>query len=664
MARQREKWGTRVGAILAVTGSAVGLGNFLRFPGQAAKYGGGAFLIPYLIAFLIVGLPLAWAEWALGRYGGSMGHNSVPGIFRSLTKRRSGAYIGLLGTLMPVMIYMYYVFVEAWCLAYAWDFLVGSFGKLGSDAKLIGDRFTASVGAGEHGAVFSSSAWRMLVFVGICFVVNFVMIYRGVSKGIEKFCNIAMPLLVICAIVVLVRVLTLGAPVPDKPDQNLSNGLGYMWNPVQQADKLAPGDKYLAKAVTNSALIDQADPIFIKQLDVKTITGLLPLKKPESDSDSSLAASLFRILNPKGELKNPYSVAEPEMPEGTDNTFDSLIIKKPDTFRLGLASAGWTMNATDGTERWLHSDTRLFVEVQGEQAIIHAPGFVENLSNPEVWLAATGQIFFSLSVGFGLILTYASYLKRNDDVALSSLTAAAGNGFCEVVLGGMIAIPAAFMFLGVNEVANPPGTFSLGFTALPNVFNQMPAGQFFGFLFFFLLFLAAVTSSLSMLQPSIALLEEGLGIGRKASVTILSFITLTGAAFVVYFSKDFTAMDTIDFWMANFFIFILATFQVILFSWIVGIDKGMTELRRGAEIRMPNFLKIVLKYVAPLYLIGIFGLWCYYNLPGRFKAIISPPEGEPPVVLMSLGLILVVAAFFALIVNLANKRWDKQEASE
>ncbi|MBT3199871.1 MAG: sodium-dependent transporter [Phycisphaerales bacterium] len=528
MARQRERWGTRVGAILAVTGSAVGLGNFLRFPGQAAKYGGGAFMIPYIIAFIIVGLPLAWAEWALGRYGGSMGHNSVPGIFRSLTKRRSGAYIGLLGTLMPVMIYMFYVFVEAWCLSYAWDFLAGNMSALGSSAEQIKTHFEGSVGKGANGAVFSTETPRMLFFVVICFVVNFVLIYRGVSKGIEKFCNIAMPLLVVCAIIVLVRVLTLGAPVADKPDQNVINGLGAMWN-------------------------------------------------------------------------------------------------------------------TSGPDKSL----------------------MQSLSNPEVWLAATGQIFFSLSVGFGLILTYASYLKRDDDVALSSLTAAAGNGFCEIVLGGMIAIPAAFMFLGQQGVTGDSlGTFAIGFKALPNVFNQMPAGQVFGFLFFFLLFLAAVTSSLSMLQPSIALLEEGLGIGRKASVTILSFITLTGTSFVVYFSKNFAAMDTIDFWMANFFIFILATFQIILFGWIVGIDKGMAELRRGAEIHMPNILKIVLKYIAPLYLLSVFGLWCYYQLPGRFKAIITPPKDGPPVVLMSLGLILVVAAFFAIIVNLANKRWDKQEASK
>ena len=112
MARQRERWGTRVGAILAVTGSAVGLGNFLRFPGQAAQYGGGAFMIPYIIAFLIVGLPLAWAEWALGRYGGALGHNSVPVIFRSLNKRRWASYLVLLRPLMPGLSSLYYVFLQ------------------------------------------------------------------------------------------------------------------------------------------------------------------------------------------------------------------------------------------------------------------------------------------------------------------------------------------------------------------------------------------------------------------------------------------------------------------------------------------------------------------------------------------------------------------------
>ena len=78
MAEARQKWGTKLGIILAVAGSAVGLGNFLRFPVQAAQNGGGAFLIPYFISFVLLGIPLMWIEWTLGRYGGGF-HFFKPG---------------------------------------------------------------------------------------------------------------------------------------------------------------------------------------------------------------------------------------------------------------------------------------------------------------------------------------------------------------------------------------------------------------------------------------------------------------------------------------------------------------------------------------------------------------------------------------------------------
>ena len=67
----REHWSTRIGLILAIAGSAIGLGNFLRFPVQAASYGGGAFMIPYFVALILLGLPLMWVEWAMGRFGGA-----------------------------------------------------------------------------------------------------------------------------------------------------------------------------------------------------------------------------------------------------------------------------------------------------------------------------------------------------------------------------------------------------------------------------------------------------------------------------------------------------------------------------------------------------------------------------------------------------------------
>src|ERR671910_1149582 len=80
MLREKQEWGTRVGVILAVAGSAVGLGNFLRFPGQAAANGGGAFMIPYFVALLLVGIPVGWAEWTMGRYGGREGVDYPPAL--------------------------------------------------------------------------------------------------------------------------------------------------------------------------------------------------------------------------------------------------------------------------------------------------------------------------------------------------------------------------------------------------------------------------------------------------------------------------------------------------------------------------------------------------------------------------------------------------------
>ncbi len=696
LTRPREHWGTRIGVILAVTGSAVGLGNFLRFPGQAAQYGGGAFLVPYLVAFLVVGLPLAWAEWSLGRYGGSKGYNSAPGMFRAITGSKAMSYVGMLGTLMPVMIYMYYVFVEAWCLAYAWDILVGNLSEVGKDAAQTQAHFAASVGAGANGAVFTS-AGRMLVFLGICFVLNFVLIYRGVTRGIERFCNIAMPLLIVCAVIVLVRVLTLSPP-EGKPTQTVANGLGYMWNPEQQADRLAPGDSAIESLLIRStadglATFPQPDAE-VNQLKIRDLRafgwalGASDWTRGESGSperpiigewskdgvtlhvkEDVAVVTVNWSPDGSGERPDALTALLDKMPravaeiEGDRDRFDRLIVRDTVQFREALVQTGW--ESADKAAIFSHGGSRLSIHLSENEAVIRAPTFLQTLLDPEVWLAATGQIFFSLSVGFGLILTYASYLRRNDDVALSSLTSAAGNGFCEVVLGGMIAIPAAFVLLGVSGVANPPGTFGMGFVTLPQVFSQMFMGQAIGFLFFFLLFLAAVTSSLSMLQPPIALFEEGLGLGRKASVSILGLITLFGCLFIVYFSKGFTALDTVDFWMANFFIFILATVQAIVFGWVIGARRGMKELRRGAEIRLPRFLGFVIKFISPLFLLVVFGMWCTTTLPGRLKAIFDYNEsGEPPVVAMSIGLILLVVIFFTLIVTVANARWDRAEGSK
>jgi SNF family Na+-dependent transporter len=526
----REAWTSRIGVILAVAGSAVGLGNFLRFPGLAAKYGSGAFMIAYFISLLVLGISICWAEWTLGRYAGQRGFHSSPGIFHTLVRHPAGKFVGVLGVIIPVVIYMYYVYIEAWVAGYSWYFLFTDRLNLGSDVAAYKEFWLSYIGAHENGFLLAEGGQVIWFLVGV-FTLNFIIIYRGLSGGIEFFCRWAMPALILLALVVLVRVLTLGTPNPDLPDQSLINGLGFMWNP--------------------------------------------------------------------GNV--------------------------------------------------------------GEQ-----------LRNPELWLAAAGQIFFSLSVGFGVIITYASYLTDRDDIVLSGLTASSANEFCEVALGGMITVPAAFVFLGAAGLAGQ-GTFGLGFQVLPLVFSQMPAGWLFGGMFFFLLFLAAITSSLSMLQPGIAFLEEGLGLNRKQAVALLGLLTSIGCLFVVYFSKDIKALDTIDFWVGTVCIFIMATAIIFYFGWIMGIERGWEEAHKGADIRIPRFFRFIMRYLSPLYLITIFALFVLFNVfgwnpgTGAFTptGYVSDLVGDHPsdVARLSVGLIGVIITFFLILIAQAGRRWNAQAAT-
>lgn len=470
-----------LGVILAVMGSAIGLGNFLRFPGLAAKYEGGAFMIPYFVALLLLGIPIAWLEWTMGRAGGQKGFHSTPGIFRVIWPHRASPYVGFLGLIVPVGIYMYYVVIEAWCLYYAYQYAIGTF-PLHDGATAYQSFFADFTGQSANGVLFGFEHSNFIVFLLICYVLNMIIIYRGLAGGIELVSMIGIPVLFVSAVAILVRVLTLGTPDPALPEQNVLNGLGFMWN-------------------------------------------------PQTESKS----------------------------------------------------------------------------------------FLESLSNGEMWLAAAGQIFFTLSVGFGVIITYSSYLKKDDDVVLSATTSVAGNTFAEVALGGMITIPAAFILLG--PAAAGGGTFQLGFITLPLVFEQMPIGSLFGFLWFSLLFIAAITSSISMLQPAIAFFEEGIGTSRRASVTLLSFVTFVGTVVVAYFSKGLIGLDQMDFWIGTVCIFLLATIQVILGGWVFGADRLIAEARKGSVLSLPRWIAFVIRFVSPVYLIVVFIVWLYQNLGSYIETL-------------------------------------------
>ncbi len=518
MSEQKQQWGSRLGVILAVAGSAVGLGNFLRFPGQAADNGGGAFMIPYFCALIFLGIPIGWAEWTMGRYGGRKGFHSAPAIMGVVGKGRVARYLGVTGILIPLGVSFYYTFIEAWCLYYFIEYVGAIFGGtavgVGSNAPLAeqtassGAHFAQMVGSGGHGSLFDGGLAPVVWIFILVFSINIWLVRRGLSGGIETFCKWAMPAMAVCAAFVLVRVLTL----PDHGNgQNVSNGLGYMWNPDFKA-----------------------------------------------------------------------------------------------------------------------------------------------LLEPKAWLAAAGQIFFSLSVGFGVIINYASYMKKKDDLVLSGLTASATNEFFEVGFGGMITLTAAFIFLGLAGVADAvaAGTFSLGFTTLPVVFAHMPAGNWFGALWFFMLFLAAITSSISMYQPTLAFIHETLGVTRDKAIAIVATIGLIGSGWCIYFSGGMSALGTIDNWVGTFLIVVLAAVQVICFAWVWGMEPGMKEAHHGARLRIPKVMWFVIKWVAPTYLLVAIGSFVWKDLGGWIAAL-----GEDTVARNTIILVVAVIVFLCICTYIGEKRW-------
>ena len=177
MTEKRHQWASNLGFILAAAGSAVGLGNIWKFPGKVGAYGGGAFLLCYLLIVFLVGFPVMLAELSIGRAT----QKNVVGAFRTLNPRwRFAGYIGIV-TLFVIL--SYYCVVGGWVLKYVQIYAAGA--HFGAGPGAYADYFSA----------FSAKPVEPLLW-GLGFLVLcIVVVVRGVSQGIEKVSKVLMPLL-------------------------------------------------------------------------------------------------------------------------------------------------------------------------------------------------------------------------------------------------------------------------------------------------------------------------------------------------------------------------------------------------------------------------------------------------------------------------------------
>ncbi|MBK8660166.1 MAG: sodium:calcium symporter, partial [Bacteroidetes bacterium] len=455
-----------------------------------------AFIVPYLVCFLLMGIPLLWIEWSMGRFGGKCGHHSTPFILGSMDKRSFWKYIGVFGIFTNIAVAAYYCYLESWTLSYVYHSVIGSFG--GKSPEEV---------AGFFGNYISLTTLEPIIFWIFCLLLNTWILSRGLSGGVEAVAKVGMPLLILFGIILAIMGITLKAGEHGAVyDGTL--GLNFLWTP-----------------------------------DFSTI---------------------------------------------------------------------WT---------------------------------------PKVWLAAAGQIFFTLSVGMGSIQCYASYVKSKDDIALNAMSAGWMNEFVEVVLGSAIIIPISIGYLGIDKVIELTQTgLGLGFkhySPLSTVGPLLAAAA--GVMWFGLLFFAGITSSLAMGTPCMGFMQDEFNWGRQKAAWVFGAVVLIlGLPCVLFFNEG--VFDEYDYWAGTVSLVVFALFETILFAWVFGIDKGWKEINSGADIQVPTVFKFIIKYITPLFLAAVF----IGSLPDIWAKLSAPASIY--VHLSRLLLLLLFAGISALVYVAYRKR--------
>ncbi|MFC1632227.1 sodium-dependent transporter [Candidatus Omnitrophota bacterium] len=463
--KERELWKTHWGMMLAMIGTEVGLGNIWRFPYLVGKYGGGVFLIPYIVLLLGVAVFAMIAEWVLGRHT----RRDPLGAFEKI-KFPLGRDIGAWGVIGPFFLYSYYIVITGWVIF----FVIASFGRLyfGQDSEQFFLRFL-------------SSPWVFAVHALAIFITSGI-IALGVQKGIERACKFMIPSLFILLLIVAIRSVTL---------PGAAGGIEFYMRP-----------------------------------------------------------------------------------------------------------------------RW------------------------EGLLNPQTWIAALGQVFFTLSLGMGAMLIYGSYLRDEWGIPANALACTLGNTSSSI-LAGFAIFPAAFA-LGFGALVSGSESIGLTFFVLPRVFEKMPAGWLFGGLFFILLTFGALSSAISIQEPSIAWLKDEVGWPRKKSALITGFILWAmGFPFVLNgflaggLGKKLALLGKMDIIIGQLALPLFGLLSVIAVGHFMR-KTGYQEINKNAKHKIGAWIMPWIRWVVPAFVLLLFFLSLIQVLQDLGKIpqiipVVSMPEFQP-----------------------------------
>jgi NSS family neurotransmitter:Na+ symporter len=443
--QEREQWNSNLGFILAAIGSAVGLGNIWRFSYLTYDNGGGAFLVPYAIALLIIGIPVLILEMGIGHKARA----ATPQAFASIHPRF--AWIGWWSVIFVMFgIEAYYCVIIAWCADY---FVFSPTLQWGTDPNTFFFKDFLNLGDAANAGSLSVPNLSILLALILVWTLNWWIVGRGITRGIELANKILIPLLVTIIVILVV------------------------WSLL--------------------------------------------------------------------------------LPGGTDG------IK-------------WYLKP-----RW------------------------ELLTQPKVWVAAFTQVFFSLSVGFGIMAAFASYLPRKTNIQRHAIITALADSGVSFIAGFAVFGTLGFMAMQTGKPFAEVVTQSIGlaFVAYPEAIRNMPFfPQLFGMLFFAALFMAGISSSISLIEAFTTALQDKTGITRK---TIITPLCLSGFILSCFFTMDngLYWLDIVDHFITNYGLTAVVALECLVVGWFFGGGKFHDYVIRVSEFRFARHYEVMMRVLLTLGLV-------------------------------------------------------------
>jgi len=258
-----------------------------------------------------------------------------------------------------------------------------------------------------------------------------------------------------------------------------------------------------------------------------------------------------------------------------------------------------------------------------------------SLASPEgrkVWVAAYGQIFFTLSLGFGIMITYASYLPRKTDIVGNALTTCLLNCLYSFITGfavfGTIGFMARAKGVPFGEAIN--GGPGLAFVVYPEAINQLPAGnRLFGAIFFLVLIVAGISSAISLTEAFTCSIRDKFKVSRKQAVNVISIVGIAGS--VIFTTRaGLYILDIVDHFINNYALVLGGTLECILVGWLMKAGKMRAHVNFWAGVRLWPLWDVAVRVITPVMLIVIVASAVFQDFREAY-------EGYPVMALVFIG---------------------------